>query len=156
MKFYTKSRALLIFVLFLVIGLSSYLIYKNPQPQILLTKNNTYYLPGQKNNCLWIMQINSNVRDYLGSSSEIKIGIPQTQQMGYLAGRIEVSKDKTLILAFNAPQSNGSQPPIVMTADYYHKKLPIENIRFRWTQSSLVTVVLFKNRNKCLASMVPK
>jgi len=132
------------------------LVYKNVQPQILLSKNTTYYLPGQQNNCLWVIRLDDDIKNYLGSNSEIKIGIPKAQKMGYLAGRIEVGKENTLILAFNPPTTKASKPPIVMTADYSTQILPIESIRFRWTQSSLVTVILFNNHKTCLASRAKK
>ena len=140
----------------LTVLLTAFIVYKNNKPQILLSKHTTYYLPGQQNNCLWVIQLDNNIRNYLGSNSEIKIGIPQAQKMGYLAGRIEVGKENTLILAFNPPSANASRPPVVMTADYSTQTLPINAVRFRWTQSSLVTVVLFQHQEECLASRVPR
>ena len=150
------SKRILFCCFFITLLVSTILVQKNLQPSTLLSKNITYYLPGQKNNCLWVIQLDNSVKDYLGSNSEIKIGIPQAQKMGYLAGRIEVGKENTLILAFNPPQAQINKPPIVMTADYSSHKTPIESIRFRWTQSSLVTVILFNDRNTCLASRVRK
>ena len=149
-------KGLLVCCLVITVIISTFLAYKNTQPQILLSQKTTYYLPGQQNNCLWVIQLNNDIRDYLGSNSEIKIGIPEAQKMGYLAGRIEVGRENTLILAFNPPTVKASKPPIVMTGDYSTQVLPIESIRFRWTQSSLITVILFNNRNTCLASRVRK
>jgi len=150
------SKRLLISCLIGTIAISSFLVYKNTQPEILFSKDITYYLPGQGNNCLWVIQLDNNIRNFLGSNSEIKIGIPQAQKMGYLAGRIEVGRENTLILAFNPPSPDVSRPPVVMTADYSTQNLPIKSIRFRWTQSSLVTVILFQDKNQCLASRVRK
>jgi len=148
----TTSKKLLIISLLLSIVVSAFLMYKNVQPSILLSKDVTYYLPGQQNNCLWIIKLDNNIRNHPGSNSEIKIGIPQAQKMGYLAGRIEVGRDNTLILAFNPPGSKPDRPPVVMTADYSTQNLPIKSIRFRWTQSSLVTILLFEDKEICLAS----
>ena len=103
-----------------------------------------------------MIQLDNNIRNFLGSNSEIKIGIPQAQKMGYLAGRIEVGRENTLILAFNPPSADTSRPPVVMTADYSLQNVPIKSIRFRWTQSSLVTVILFQNKDQCLASRTKK
>ena len=157
MKLLIKN--LLVSLLFLSIGLSGILVYKNTKPSILLSKDTTYFLPGQRNDCLWVIQLNNNIQNQVGSNSEIKIGIPQAQKTGYLAGRIEVGRDNTLILAFNPPTSKTIKirtPPVVMTADYNIQRLPIRSIRFRWIQSTLITVVLFNDRNVCLASRVRK
>tara|TARA_R110000823_G_scaffold224813_1_gene352702 strand:- start:27 stop:497 length:471 start_codon:yes stop_codon:yes gene_type:complete len=150
------SKKLLIISLLLSVVVSALLIHKNTQPSVLLSKDTTYYLPGQQKNCLWIIKLENNIRNHPGSNSEIKIGIPQAQKMGYLAGRIEVGRDNTLILAFNPPGAKPDRPPVVMTADYSTQNLPIKSIRFRWTQSSLVTVLLFEDKEICLASRVRK
>ncbi len=150
------SKKLLIVSLLLSVAVSASLVYKNTQPSVLLSKHRTYYLPGQQNNCLWIIKLDNNIRNHPGSNSEIKIGIPQAQKMGYLAGRIEVGRDNTLILAFNPPGAKPDRPPVVMTADYSTQNLPIKSIRFRWTQSSLVTILLFEDKEICLASRVRK
>jgi len=150
------SKKLLIISLLLSIVISIFLVYKNVQPSVLLSKDVTYYLPGQQNNCLWIIKLDNNIRNRPGSNSEIKIGIPQAQKMGYLAGRIEVGRDNTLILAFNPPGVKPGRPPVVMTADYSIQDLPIKSIRFRWTQSSLVTILLFEDKEICLSSRARK
>ena len=147
----TSKKLLIISFLFSIV-ISAFFVYKNTQPRVLLSKDTTYYLPGQQNNCLWIIKLDNNIRNYLGSNSGIKIGIPQAQKMGYLAGRIEVGRDNTLILAFNPPMVKKDRPPVIMTADYSTQKLPIQSVRFRWTQSSLVTILLFDNKQTCLAS----
>jgi len=43
-----------------------------------------------------------------------------------------------------------------LTAAYGDSQLPIKHVRFRWNQSSLVTVVMFRNRLECLASRAMK
>ena len=121
-----------------------------------MSKRTTYFLPGQHDNCLWIIKLDNDIRNKPGSSSEIKIGIPQAQKMGYIAGTIEVGRDHTLILAFNPPGTKKGRPPIIMTADYSLQNVPIKSIRFRWVQSSLITVPMFDDRNICLASRVKK
>ena len=121
-----------------------------------MSKDTTYFLPGQHNNCLWIIKLDNNIRNKVGSSSEIKIGIPQAQKMGYLAGTIEVGRDQTLILAFNPPGTKKDRPPVIMTADYSLQNIPIKSIRFRWIQSSVITVVMFDNRKTCIDSRAVK
>jgi hypothetical protein len=150
------TKKFLIACLIITLGFTAYTSYRSLVPEVVLSKNITYYLPGQRNECLWVIQLNNNILNTLGSNSEIKIGIPKAQTMGYLAGRIEVGKDNTLILAFNPPGANVSKPPVVLTADYSEKQFPLDFIRFRWTQSSLVTVIIFKDRNSCLVSRIGK
>jgi len=150
------SRNLLLIYLFVSIFISALFVYHNTKPNLLMSKDTTYFLPGQHNNCLWIIKLDNNIRNKVGSSSEIKIGIPQAQKMGYLAGTIEVGRDQTLILAFNPPGTKKDRPPVIMTADYSLQNIPIKSIRFRWIQSSVITVVMFDNRKTCIDSRAVK
>jgi hypothetical protein len=113
-----------------------------------------YYLPGQKNNCLWIMRLDNDIRDIPGDSSQIRIGIPIAESRGYLGGRIEVGTHKNLILAFSGSEGAIQKNLILLTADYSGMKLPIETIRFRWNRSTVITVLLFTDKERCLASRV--
>lgn len=157
MKRLSSLKILLISVLCASLITSAALVLINAStPAVVLHHDATYYLPGQNNNCLWILRLDSDVRDLLGDSSEIRIGIPEAEKRGYLGGRIEVGESHTLILAFNPPQAPASRAPIILTAAYGDSQLPIKHVRFRWNQSSLVTVVMFRNRLECLASRAMK
>jgi hypothetical protein len=143
----------LLTVLATIITASAFLIYKNNfQPKLILSKDVTYYLPGQKNNCKWILQAENNLRDVPGETSAIRIGIPDVQAGGYLSGRIEVGPHKNLILAFIPPGPGGSKVPVILTADYSDRTLPINFIRFRWVQSSAITILVFASEEACIYS----
>ena len=82
------NKWILLLVLFLSIITSSYLIYKNNfRPETILLKEVTYYLPGQRNNCKWILQVDNNLKNIPGEPTEVRIGIPEAQAGGYLSGR---------------------------------------------------------------------
>ena len=56
------NRWVLLCVLCVTIVVSSFLIYKNNfQPELVLSKDITYYLPGQRDNCKWILQADNNL-----------------------------------------------------------------------------------------------
>lgn len=151
------KRLLLLSVLFVTIVGSSYLIYKNNyKTELVLSKEVTYYLPGQKNNCKWILQTEQDLENTPGETTEVRIGIPEAQTMGYLSGRIEVGPHNTLILAFIPPGSQKNKTPVILTADYSEKKLPVNFIRFRWVQSSTITILIFDNEMSCISSRVSK
>ncbi len=151
----SKLKKFLIVCLILVSIVSGALIYYNSViPPVLFSQDTIYYLPGQKNNCLWIMRLDNDIRDIPGDSSQIRIGIPIAESRGYLGGRIEVGTHKNLILAFSGSEGAIQQNLILLTADYSGMKLPIETIRFRWNRSTVITVLLFTDKERCLASRV--
>ena len=138
MKRVLTTKKLLFSILFIISLFSAALVYKNnTQPELIISEGVTYYLPGQDNNCRWILQADNNIRNIPGESSHIRIGIPEIENRGYIAGRIEVGSHKTLILAF------------ILIADYSKNELPIKSIRFRWNQSSALTIFLFNNQKSC-------
>ena len=151
-------RKLLLLVVFLLTTIgSSFLIYKNNyQSRVVLSKDITYYLPGQRNNCKWILQTDQNLRDVAGETTEIRIGIPEAQTLGYISGRIEVGPHNTLILAFIPPGTHQDKVPVILTADYSEKKIPIDFLRFRWVQSSAITILIFSELDTCLISRAKK
>jgi len=152
----TTKRILLV-LLTIAILVSSFLIYKNNfQPKVVLVENTTYYLPGQDNNCKWILQAENNLRNIPGETTEIRIGIPAAQTLGYLSGRVEVGPHNTLILAFVPPGPKTNKIPVILTADYSEKSLPIDFLRFRWVQSSAITILVFSDRDACIASRARK
>ena len=61
----TTKRILLV-LLTIAILVSSFLIYKNNfQPKVVLAEKTTYYLPGQSDDCNWILQAENNLRNIL-------------------------------------------------------------------------------------------
>lgn len=146
------NRWVLLSVLSVTILASSFLIYKNNfQPQLVLSKDVTYYLPGQRDNCKWILQVGDDLKDIPGETTEVRIGIPEVQTDGYLSGRVEVGKHKNLMLAFIPPGRQPNKVPVILTADYSEKKLPIDFLRFRWVQSSTITILVFSTEEACIA-----
>ena len=149
----TRKRVLL-FILGTVSLLTASLIYYNSiKPELVLSGDVTYYLPGQRSNCQWVMQADHNLYNTPGETTEIRIGIPAAQKMGFISGRVEVGPHNTLILAFIPPGKSKDKIPVVLTADYSEKTLPIDFVRFRWAQSSAITILLFSSKNKCLSSI---
>ena len=152
----TTKRILLV-LLTIAILVSSFLIYKNNfQPKVVLVENTTYYLPGQNDDCNWILQAENNLRNISGETTEIRIGIPAAQTLGYISGRVEVGPHNTLILAFVPPGPKTNKIPVILTADYSEKSLPIDFLRFRWVQSSAITILVFSNKDTCVASRTRK
>jgi hypothetical protein len=152
----TTKRILLV-LLTIAILVSSFLVYKNNfQPKVVLVEKTTYYLPGQSDDCNWILQAENNLRNIPGETTEIRIGIPAAQTLGYISGRVEVGPHNTLILAFIPPGPKTNKIPVILTADYSEKSLPIDFLRFRWVQSSAITILVFSNKDTCVASRTRK
>ena len=148
-------KRILLGLLGLTLLVTSLLLYFNSIiPPVVLSENTTYYLPGQRNNCLWIMRLDNDIRDIPGDSSQIRIGIPAVENRGYLGGRIEVGAHQNLMMVFSPMRAPKNSLPVLLTGDYSGMKLPIETIRFRWSKSSAITVLVFRSRNQCLASRV--
>ena len=151
------TKRILLLLLTVTSLVSSFLIYKNNfQPKIVLADNITYYLPGQNDDCNWILQAENNLRNIPGETTEIRIGIPAAQTLGYISGRVEIGPHNTLILAFIPPGPKTNKIPVILTADYSEKSLPIDFVRFRWVQSSAITILVFSNKDACIASRVRK
>ena len=147
------NKWILLIVLCTTIVVSAFLIYKNNfKPELVLSQDVTYYLPGQRNNCKWILQVDNDLRNTPGETTEIKIGIPGVQAGGYISGRIEVGQHNNLMLAFIPPGPQKNKVPVILTADYSEQELPINFLRFRWVQSSTITILIFASEEKCIAS----
>jgi hypothetical protein len=145
-----SKRVLLLCVLLVTIISSVFLTYQNTNKvELVLSKEKTYFLPGQKNNCKWILQVSQDLKNIPGETTEIRIGIPEAQSLGYISGRIEVGPHNTLILAFIPPGSQQNKVPVILTADYSEKELPVDFIRFRWVQSSAITILIFSSEDSC-------
>ena len=72
-------------------------------------------LPGQRDNCKWILQVRNDLRDIPGETTEVRIGIPEVQADGYLSGRIEVGEHVKLMLLYSPTRRIKS---VILTADY--------------------------------------
>jgi hypothetical protein len=152
----TRKR-LLLFILTIVSLVAASLVYYNSiKPRAVLLGDITYYLPGQHSNCQWVMQADHDLHNTPGETTEIRIGIPAAQKMGFISGRIEVGPHNTLILAFIPPGKSKNKIPVVLTADYSEKTLPIDFVRFRWAQSSAITILVFSDKDACILSRVKK
>jgi hypothetical protein len=149
----TRKRVLLLILGIVSLVASSLVYYNSVKPKVVLSGKVTYYLPGQFNNCQWVMQADHNLYNTPGETTEIRIGIPAVQKMGFISGRLEIGPHNTLILAFIPPGKSKDKIPVVLTADYSEKTLPIDFVRFRWAQSSAITILLFSNKEECLASI---
>ena len=152
----TRKRVLLFILTTVSLVAASLVYYNSIKPKIVISGDITYYLPGQHSNCQWVMQADHNLYNTPGETTEIRIGIPAAQKMGFISGRIEVGPHNTLILAFIPPGKSQNKIPVVLTADYSEKTLPIDFVRFRWAQSSAITILVFSNKDACIASRVRK
>ena len=156
-NFNKHIKKILLGILGVTLTVTALLLYLNSLiPPVVLSENTTYYLPGQRNNCLWIMRLDNDIRDIPGDSSQIRIGIPAVENRGYLGGKIEVGSHQNLMMVFSPMSSPKNSLPVLLTGDYSGMELPIDTIRFRWSKSSAITVLLFRSRNKCLASRVDR
>ena len=54
--------------------------------QTLIQKETTFYTPGQKDNCKWVVHVSQQITTEPGSNSPIQIGIPEVIKDGYIAG----------------------------------------------------------------------
>ena len=130
----------------------TYYISQDPKPVVIFKGDTTYYIPGKNNRCDWIAYVENDVTQEGGSFSEVHIGLPATESRGSIRAIMQVHKD-TALLSYNL--SNQEQTlPVVMTADISNKELPIQDIRFKWLKSSLLTVPFFATKADCLASRV--
>ena len=83
-----------------------------------------------------------------GSFSEVHIGVPSAQKAGSIRAILQVHDD-TAMLSYTL--SNLEQTlPVVMTASLRGLSYPVQEIRFRWMKSTLLTVPLFISKERCL------
>ena len=91
----------------------------------IIPKQTTYYTPGQKNNCKWVVHVSSKITTEPGSNSAIQIGIPEVIKDGYIAGIIQHAPGNSLLFAFKLPTQSKDSPPFVMTHVFKKEDLPL-------------------------------
>lgn len=146
-----KLRVTLLSVLALVSAISLHYYYKaNNYHHTIVPKKTTYYTPGQKDNCKWIVHVSNRITTEPGSNSAIQIGIPEVIKDGYIAGILQNAPGDSLLFAFKLPSQSKDSPPLVMTHVYNKKNLPLKKARFRVFNSTALTMVLYDSFEACV------
>ena len=142
---YTK----LVLLLGILVGaILTYSISQEPKPKVIFKGATTYYIPGKNNRCDWIAYVTDDVTNDSGSFSEVHIGVPSAQKAGSIRAILQVHDD-TAMLSYTL--SNLEQTlPVVMTASLRGLSYPVQEIRFRWMKSTILTVPLFMEKERCL------
>ena len=127
----------------------TYYISQDPKPVVIFKGDTTYYIPGKNNRCDWIAYVAEDVTDAPSSFTEVHIGVPSAQKGGSIRAVLQIHDD-TAMLSYTL--SNREQSlPVVMTASLKGVSFPVQDIRFRWLDSSLLTVPLFSSKERCLS-----
>tara|TARA_A100001515_G_C4453445_1_gene171043 strand:+ start:70 stop:546 length:477 start_codon:yes stop_codon:yes gene_type:complete len=122
----------------------------NSTHKTIVNKQTTFYTPGQKDNCKWIIHVSQKVTTEQGSNSPIQIGIPEVIKDGYIAGILQNAPGDSLLLAVKLPTQSKNSPPLVMTHVYDKEKLPLKKARFRVFSSTVLTMVLYNSYDDCI------
>ena len=146
-----KLRVTLLSILALVAAISLHIQIKaNSLHETVIPKETTFYTPGQKDNCKWIIHISQKVTTEQGSNSPIQIGIPEVIKDGYIAGILQNAPGDSLLLAVKLPTQSKNSPPLIMTHVYDREKLPLKKARFRVFSSTVLTMVLYDSYDTCI------
>ncbi len=155
MKENHKKRTLLLCLLALACGVSLYTqLIANKQFPVIFDSKSVFYTPGQQNNCKWVIHISDKITTATGDTSHIQIGIPDTSEAGYIPGVIQSGPGNSIILAFKLPSKSNNIPPIILTASYDIEDLPISKIRFRISNSTAMTMVIYNSYKKCIEAIM--
>ena len=147
----SKLRITLLSVLALVAAISLHLQIKaNNSYKTVVNKETTFYTPGQKDNCKWVIHVSQKITTEPGSNSPIQIGIPEVIKDGYIAGILQNAPGNSLLLAVKLPTQSKNSPPLVMTHVYDKEKLPLTKARFRVFSSTVLTMVLYDSYDACI------
>lgn len=122
----------------------------NDTHKTIVNKQTTFYTPGQKDNCKWVIHVSQKVTTEQGSNSPIQIGIPEVIKDGYIAGILQNAPGDSLLLAVKLPTQSKNSPPLVMTHVYDRGKLPLTQARFRVFSSTVLTMVLYDSYDACV------
>ncbi len=132
----------------LVGALLTYYISHDPEPVVIFKGEATYYIPGKNERCDWVAYIAEDVTNVPGSFSEVHIGVPTAQKGGSIRAVLQIHDD-TAMLSYSL--SNREQSlPVVMTASLKGVSFPVKKIRFRWLESTILTVPLFFSKDDCI------
>ena len=122
----------------------------NSAHKTIIHKQTTFFTPGQKDNCKWVIHVSQRVTTEQGSNSPIQIGIPEVIKDGYIAGILQNAPGDSLLLAVKLPTQSKDSPPLVMTHVYNKDKLPLTKARFRVFSSTVLTMVLYDSYDACI------
>ena len=146
-----KLRVTLLSILALVAAISLHIQIKaNDLYKTVVPKATTFYTPGQKDNCKWVIHVSQKITTEPGSNSPIQIGIPEVIKDGYIAGILQNAPGDSLLLALRLPTQSKDSPPLVMTHVYKKDKLPLSKARFRVFNSTVLTMVLYDSYDACI------
>ena len=146
-----KLRTALLSLLALAAAISLHFQIKaNAAYRTIIPKQATFYTPGQKDNCKWVVHVSQKVTTEQGSNSPIQIGIPEVIKDGYIAGILQNAPGDSLLLAVKLPTQSKDSPPLVMTHVYNKDKLPLTRVRFRVFSSTVLTMVLYDSYEACV------
>ena len=146
-----KKRTTLLALLALSCGTALYSYHKaNSVHKTVILKKSTFYTPGQHDNCKWVVHFSNTITTSEGDSSPVQIGIPEIIKDGYIFGVIQSGPDQSLILAFKLPAQSNKTPPIIFTASYVLKDLPLKTIVFRVFNSTVLRMVLYPTEEECV------
>tara|TARA_Y100000592_G_scaffold98328_1_gene171158 strand:+ start:346 stop:822 length:477 start_codon:yes stop_codon:yes gene_type:complete len=146
-----KLRITLLGLLALTAAISLHLQIKaNSIHKTIINKQTTFYTPGQKDNCKWVIHVSNKVTTEQGSNSPIQIGIPEVIKDGYIAGILQNAPGDSLLLAVKLPTQSKNSPPLIMTHVYNKEKLPLKKVRFRVFSSTVLTMILYDSYDACV------
>ena len=146
-----KLRVTLLSLLALTAAISlHYQIKASNLYKVVVPKKSTFYTPGQKDNCKWVIHVSEEITTEPGSNSPIQIGIPEVIKDGYIAGILQNAPGDSLLLAVKLPTQSKDSPPLVMTHVYEKDKLPLKKARFRVFSSTVLTMVLYDSYEACI------
>ena len=146
-----KLRVTLLSVLALTAAIAlHYQIKADNTYKTIVPKQTTFYTPGQKDNCKWVIHVSQKITTEPGSNSPIQIGIPEVIQDGYIAGILQNAPGNSLLFALKLPTQSKKSPPLVMTHVYDKNKLPLKEARFRVFNSTVLTMILYDTYEKCI------
>jgi len=144
-------KVTLLGILALVSAISfHYYVKANSLHKTVIRKKSTFYTPGQNGNCKWVVHFSNTITTESGDTSPAQIGIPEIIKDGYISGIVQNGPGNSLLLAFKLPTQSEKTPPIVMTASYKKEDLPLQQMRFRVFNSSVMTMVLYSTLEKCV------
>ena len=146
-----KLRVTLLGILALTAAISLHLQIKaNHLYKTIVPEETTFYTPGQKDNCKWVVHVSQKITTEPGSNSPIQIGIPEVIKDGYIAGILQNGPGNSLLFAFKLPTQSAESPPLVMTHVYDKENLPLKNARFRVFNSTALTMILYNTYDACI------
>jgi hypothetical protein len=144
-------RVTLLGLLALTAAISLHIQIKaNSLYKTIIPKETTFYTPGQKDNCKWVVHISQKITTEPGSNSPVQIGIPEVIKDGYIAGILQNAPGNSLLFAMKLPTQSKDSPPLVMTHVYSDNTLPLEKARFRVFNSTALTMVLYDSYDACI------